>query len=957
MTGIVSEHLTKTLSEDIRTKGLLVWLDGDGVYTEYVDTLREGAATGVFPYPVFAFRGSFVRLMRESYPTLAGAGVPRCVIHLPGFSEDSIKATPLYEAYKAGRRWRIALETVVREAGQGHLTPPQVDTLIDREDLTLETADQFLAEHVEVTPELRALLTHYGEDGLIITLLTDPHALVSAFAGTESALVAALLRRLERQIGMEAQWIQDWGESVETIGDLVDATWAFLLCREYAVDMLDQPSSDRLVRLRELSREYHRAGSGILGAIRRDHADAYVTCSDQVAAALQGAEVDVPPAMLGKIDTFRFEAEIFLAEAFRLLDTGRWADAGKLADIRLTGGRSGSHTFWVSRDPTLSRAWKWVAAAAALGDALAAVENTTPSGVLSRQAHAYRDETWHIDQLHRQFAVQSINLGSNGIDAQMAAFSRVRSGLMGSYREWIDRTIRAWNTACEEHGFLPPADERQRSFYRSHVAPALQDGTKTAVILADALRYELGRELEEHIRGERIGETRFSMMLAELPTVTAVGMSALTPTVDGEELVPTFSADRSKITGFRGGSRDVTKTSTRHKTFSDVSGVSCEWQDMNAFLDLSVKEASRAAEHQLLIIATGTVDSEGEGDALASGIDYFESAMTRIIIAVRRLVKLGYRRIVITADHGFIIGDDTVQTARAPKLPAVDRRHAVGEPRFGDELVSVRLPQLQYRADSAPEAIIFHRESHILSSRPAGSFYHGGNSPQERIVPVITINAGTGGTREPGTYRLSYEALPDALNTHRIKVIATEKSSPALFEKEPVEVRIMATDADTVTVADVVNGEAVGDLVTLTSGMPCEIYFRLRGGNPRSRLRFKSARPNNVIENDESPEYFDVDISGSNTGSNEPQAPAPNGAAGQDSSWQHVVDEAYHVAIRHLESHGAMSIRFLENSLGGGSVGARKARRFAIRLDEWQPFLPFRVTVHDTAEGKEYRKS
>lgn len=73
MTAIVTKHLTATLAEEIRTKGRLVWLDGDGVYSDYVDSLVEYRALGAFPYPVFAFRGSFVRLMRESFPALAGA--------------------------------------------------------------------------------------------------------------------------------------------------------------------------------------------------------------------------------------------------------------------------------------------------------------------------------------------------------------------------------------------------------------------------------------------------------------------------------------------------------------------------------------------------------------------------------------------------------------------------------------------------------------------------------------------------------------------------------------------------------------------------------------------------------------------------------------------------------------------------------------------------------------------
>lgn len=968
MTGIVSEHLTQKLTEDIRTRGLLVWLDGDGVYTDFVDRLSGGTRSGPeqsangFPYPVFAFRGSFVRLMGESYPALAGAELPRCVIHLPGFSEDSIKSTPLYEAYKAGSRWRVALETVVREAGQGHLTPQQIDTLLGRDDLSLDVADRYLADHVEETPALRALLTRYGEDGLIVKLLTDPHSLDGEFAGDDPQFVDVLLHRVERQLGLDTRWITAWGEEISTVDDLADTVWAFLLCHEYAVDMADTPVSLRLVQLRELPKQYRRAGDRVLTVIRRDHAETYVTRSDQIAAALQDNEINLPPTMLGKIDTFRFESEIFLSEAFRLLDIGTWEEARTLAEVRLARGGSGTPSFWVSRDRVLEQTWEWVRTAATLGHMMdSAGESNDSKQSLAEQTRRYQEKTWRIDQLHRHFILQSINLGSNGVTSQMQVFSRVQRILKERYRHWIDATIHAWNVACERDGFLPEASARQRGFYQRYIAPAIRDGQKTAVILADALRYELGRELVAQIEKGQIGTTSLSVLLAELPTITAVGMSALAPTAEGEDMQPLFTTDGGKMTGFRGGTRDVTSPLSRQKTFSDVSGVSCDWHDLDQFLSASENDAARIGEHRLLILATGTVDKQGEGEALVSGIDYFDSSLSRIIVAVRRLVKLGYQRVFVTADHGFIIGDDTVQTGVAPKLEGLDRRHALGEPRFGDELVSVRLSELHYRAESAPEAIVFHRGSHILASRPTPSFYHGGNSPQERIVPVLAIStSGNTAHREPGTFRLEYESLPDLLGQHRLKVIAAETSAPALFDKEPLEVRLTAADNASVTVADVAGGTFVGDLITLNPGTSCEIVFTLRGNTSRSRLRFESARPDNAIENGEVPEFFDVDVKTSGGASEAEGVSAAPGATAQTAattSWEGMVTAEYHGAIRHLHTHGAMSVRFLENSLGGGPAGARKARRFALKLDEWRPYLPFRITIHDTPQGKEYRVS
>lgn len=69
----------------------------------------------------------------------------------------------------------------------------------------------------------------------------------------------------------------------------------------------------------------------------------------------------------------------------------------------------------------------------------------------------------------------------------------------------------------------------------------------------------------------------------------------------------------------------------------------------------------------------------------------------------------------------------------------------------------------------------------------------------------------------------------------------------------------------------------------------------------------------------------------------------------------HIPDE-YETAIIHLVKHGKLSESSLRNSLGSSPSATRKVRQFTFRIEEWKVFLPFTVTVHQTADGNEYRK-
>ena len=66
------------------------------------------------------------------------------VIHLPGFNEETVRNTPLFELYAAGVRYRKALDTLVTEAAAGRVRPDQIDSFKAQPDMTLAGADAWL---------------------------------------------------------------------------------------------------------------------------------------------------------------------------------------------------------------------------------------------------------------------------------------------------------------------------------------------------------------------------------------------------------------------------------------------------------------------------------------------------------------------------------------------------------------------------------------------------------------------------------------------------------------------------------------------------------------------------------------------------------------------------------------------------------------------------------------------
>ncbi len=84
MTGPVTQALRTELLQEVTRQGLVVWLDKDAHYTDFVEELSRQHAKGDFPYPLVGFRGSFLETLFALEPYGSGYEKHSLIVHMPG---------------------------------------------------------------------------------------------------------------------------------------------------------------------------------------------------------------------------------------------------------------------------------------------------------------------------------------------------------------------------------------------------------------------------------------------------------------------------------------------------------------------------------------------------------------------------------------------------------------------------------------------------------------------------------------------------------------------------------------------------------------------------------------------------------------------------------------------------------------------------------------------------------
>jgi hypothetical protein len=930
--GAVSQTLEREIRAEMNAHPTLVWLDKDNSYSGFVEALKARQEI-----PVVAFQGSFLELMLSLEGIGNGLDSPRLLVHMPGFNEESIRETPVLELYRPGFRFRKALDTLIREAATSRVTPAEIDRFLATTP-TLEAADAWLTEATrEAGFGIAAALDEFGP-AMIVEALSQrskgiPVALKGRVSTDEDRL--AFKEYAHRLTGIDDPWIDVFAKAQpkDATDALLAALGAWLLSVEYVHDLRRPPHLERLKPLAGLSKQLVKACCDIVNQLRRDHGNAYAALADEVEGSLVAELEKMKAEDLGSIDTFREEESRVLEGAVEALQGKEWNKAKEWAEAR-----KGEKSFWLQRVQKHRWAWMLVEEAAGFGAILERHQRPFADlHSLEQATSAYAASAFEVDRAHRQFEQRRLALLEPSLPHH-GRLQEVARLLRSLHRAWADQLCRDFTGICQEKGFLPPPSLQQRALYEQVVHPLVSPTAKTAVFLIDAFRFEMATELLDDLRAS--GATvDLKPRLAELPSLTSVGMNVLAPVAQGERLVVA-----GEFKGFRTGEFTVDGPDDRARAMGVRStGKPAPLLTVGEVCDMTTAAlAKKLKPESLVMVQSRDIDDAGEANV---GLPTFESSLRQIKSAWHHLQLAGVKNFVFTADHGFLLQDETTREEKFGTKKEPSRRHVLdSQPRQGPGLVNVSVSSLGY--EGVTGYILFRDDTAVFDTGKSGAtFVHGGNSPQERIIPVLTVTqkrAESGGLVD---YQVEAEAQQDVLGLHRVKIRIGYSRGLGFAVAQSIDLAVRARDRSSVRVVvkeAIRDGKPLGTALRVPVGDAwTEVFFALEG--PDDRAQIEVYHPDNVER--VSPARLDTWYDVVKTGGQEVKATPTTG------TWaDQIADEDSRKVFLHIEQHGSID----ETQVVGMLGSPRAFRRFSLEFEAHLEKLPFRVRIEPGDGGKRY---
>jgi hypothetical protein len=927
MMGPVSQALEVELRELARAYGIIVWLDAEGSYTTFADALANRATKGEFDIRVRRFRGSYLETILALENDL-DQRLP-LIVHVPGHNKDSIKQTPLLEVYSAGRSHERKLATVVRHAALGLASADVIDKFLAGE-TTVESADAWLASLRNVRDGTERDLSSVSPEALLDALL--PGGLLATDV-RDSALARSVHRRAASTLGTDETWWTKHTRS-DAASDLATSLAGWALCVEFVHDLRRLPSDEWLGPLKALPKAAVSGSQKLAGHLRKRHPEVYARIADEYEALLEREGSSASAADLGKIDTFRFEDRVVLAAALNALVSSRFQVANDYAEERTE-----ETSFWPTHVRGRQIAWQLVRLAAQLGltitkhrELLAGAR--TPADAVER----YASGGYVVDAAHRELEQARTQLAHLEIE-EVSALRQSLDVLRNTYREWVDRTTATFNALCRAEGFLPAPEHQQRTLFDDVVAPAAKVAP-TAYFMVDALRFEMGAQLAKTL-DTKTADVVVKARLAELPTVTEVGMNALAPVARGGALAVDIQEDR--IVGLRAGSSRVDSPESRRRAIAErIGGARCPLIPLEELLAKDATGIKRAISRaDVIVIHSEGIDKAGEKGV---GLTVFDRELQNLRAAWRLLYEAGVRQFVFAADHGFLLQDDTTRDPkRHGKLTDPQRRHVISAQRRDQAgEVTVGSGDLGYTGStfyvSFPET-----SAPFDRGERAKDFVHGGNSLQERVIPVITVKQRHAAGGDSASYLIEATAGQAVAGMHCVKarVIVAAQAQLSYGARAEIELVLEPSEGNDIAVelCDVHGGRVASGAVYATLDQELALYFRLAGNvEERVPMRLREATRSSSVTPATTEERFQVMLRTTAP----PTAPPPSTAL----SWLEGLPEGVQKVFRHLAEHGSINEIEATQLLGG----ARQFRNFSLNLDDYRKRAPFAVRV-DTSAG------
>lgn len=502
----------------------------------------------------------------------------------------------------------------------------------------------------------------------------------------------------------------------------------YVLLSEFRFD-LPQPFPAALEHLQTAPEQHREAIYRLCDRLR----DATATREPYVEVARSLEERLRLPALcsgmerLGLRDTFPFEERAYLGRLQELVEAGDLAGARQVEVARRAS---------VWRQFHEERGLLWKLAERCLDFLESAAAAPVPAGGVAGRIAAYVDAAGgaRVDTCYRRLEQSAAEVGDfPGVERLVDLCRR-------TYLDVASRHQEGFLHAVAREGWPPEGLLRQTQVFDLFIEAELRQGRRVALVLADALRFEMGRDLADRL-GRR-GKVRVEAAAASLPTTTPCGMASLMP---GADATLRLEIDKDKLSPQVGGRRVSTSAERMDLLRSRYGDRMSEWTAAR-FLDRKFSTLSQELQNRdLVVVRSGELDTVGEKLTSHQARRWMTESLLDLERVGDRLARCGFHRVVLAADHGFVL---------LSELPAGD---TLALPP-GDWAVRWRRSALGSAAGSAPGVLVLETAGlGLRTSQPdmalatgfrafqgGSAYFHEGLSLQEAIVPVVLFEPEAG---------------------------------------------------------------------------------------------------------------------------------------------------------------------------------------------------------------------
>ncbi len=340
----------------------------------------------------------------------------------------------------------------------------------------------------------------------------------------------------------------------------------------------------------------------------------------------------------------------------------------------------------------------------------------------------YQEKDWMIDQEYRRFYT-AFDAMENG-----DGFEALKNMVENIYTNRVLAVqLPKWNAALhEKDAFLTLP--LQRNFYNRYIKTSKE---RTVVIISDAMRYEVGRQLYLQMQDDPKCTVKMETMLGILPSYTRLGMAALLP-----HSTLSMKDDYTVLVDERNCDNLAERQTILQLYQPDA--LCLQFDDIKNRKIAELREIFTG--RQLLYVYHNQIDARG--DKANTEDEVFvacQEAVKEIMEFIRRIsTSANTYHFTVTSDHGFLYKRDKITESEkisgvSGKKAFINRRFIVADTAVtGDGIDCLSLGKILGTEDA--RKVSFPVSNHVFKVSGGGQNYvHGGSSPQEMLIPVLDV--------------------------------------------------------------------------------------------------------------------------------------------------------------------------------------------------------------------------